>query len=114
MTQQPPIHAADPLIARALELRADAERFAERWPPLPDGEPCIALSWDELERQLVELAPTDLQAELVHRLVARTRAYAALRPPEMVLRELLCVIALVMDGAGHDDQKEEPEPSFHP
>lgn len=92
----------DPLIARALELRAEADRFNEQWPVLPEGEPCISLRWEELERQLVELAPSDLQAELVHRLIARTRAYALFKPPEMVLRELLCITALVLDNSSKE------------
>lgn len=94
----PPL-SPDPLLAKALELRADVERFNSRWAPLPLGEPCLSISWAELERQLVELAPSDLQAELVHRLVARTRAYASLKPPEMVLREVLCIAALILDDS---------------
>lgn len=88
---------SDALVARALEIRADVERFAGRWEPLSETEPCLSFGWEALERQLVELAPTDLQAELVHRLVARTRAYAGLKPAEMVLREVLCLAALVLD-----------------
>lgn len=90
------VQAHDPLVTRALELREDVDRFTKQWPPM-GGEASLSLRWEELERQLVDLAPTDLQAELVHRLVARTRAYAALKPTEMVLRELLCVAALVLD-----------------
>jgi len=91
------VQAQDSLVARALELRADVERFEKKWPAMPTEEPGLCLQWSELERQLVDLAPTDLQAELVHRLVARTRSYAALKPSEMVLRELLCIAALVLD-----------------
>ena len=94
--------AHDPLVTRALELRADVDRFTKQWPPLSQGEPSLSLHWEELERQLVDLAPTDLQAELVHRLVARARAFAALKPSEMVLRELLCIAALVLDPSHGD------------
>jgi hypothetical protein len=96
MNETPPGRARDPLVARAWELRDEVEVFNGRW-PLVDAEPCLSFSWAALERQLVELAPTDLQAELVHRLVARTKAYARLKPAEMVLREVLCVAALVLD-----------------
>lgn len=92
----------DPVIARALELRAEVDQFNKRWPALPQSEPCLRLCWEELERQLVDLAPTDLQAELVHRLVRRTRAYAAVKPSEMVLRELLCIAALVLERSRED------------
>lgn len=97
----------NPLMARALELQADVARFEGRWKPLVDVERCLAFSWEELERQLVELAPSDLQAELVHRLLARTKAYAQLKPPEMVLREILCVAALVLE----DSAPEASDPS---
>ncbi|CAN7467547.1 hypothetical protein LJR219_003125 [Phenylobacterium sp. LjRoot219] len=92
----------NPLVARALALRADVERFEGRWRPMADAERCLAFSWEELERQLVELAPSDLQAELVHRLLARTKVYAQLKPPEMVLREILCVAALVLEDSNLD------------
>ena len=96
------VQAHDPLVTRAMELRADVDRFNRQWPPMPAGEQGLNLRWEELERQLVDLAPTDLQAELVHRLVARTRAFAALKPSEMVLRELLCIAALVLDPSAGD------------
>jgi len=102
MDQDPRPRRQDPLLARALELRADVARFEGRWRPLADAERCLVFSWEELERQLVELAPSDLQAELVHRLLARTKVYAKLKPPEMVLREILCVAALVLEDSGFD------------
>ena len=101
MEPQHSMQALDPLVARALALREEVDRFKKQWPSLPEGaEPCFHLRWDELERQLVDLAPTDLQAELVHRLVARARTFATLKPSEMVLRELLCIAALVLEGGG--------------
>lgn len=100
MSDDQPPTSSDPLVARALELRADVEQFRGRWTPLREAEPCLTFSWKELERQLVDLAPSDLQAELVHRLIARTRAYAELKPSEMVLREVLCVAALVLEDGG--------------
>lgn len=102
MNQDPEPQPQNPLMARALELRADVARFEGRWRPLADAERCLAFSWEELERQLVELAPSDLQAELVHRLLARTKVYAKLKPPEMVLREILCVAALILEDSGLD------------
>ena len=91
--------ARDTLIARAMELNDEVDRFNRQWPPMPASGPGLTLQWEELERQLVDLAPSDLQAELVHRLVARTRTYAAFKPSEMVLRELLCIAALVLDSS---------------
>lgn len=88
----------DPLLARALELRADVEQFRGRFGTIiGEGDACLSFGWEELERQLVDLAPSDLQAELVHRLVARTKTYAALKPAEMVLREIISIAALILD-----------------
>jgi len=100
--------ASDPLFARALELRAEVERFTDRWSPLAETESCLTFSWEALERQLVELAPTDLQAELVHRLVERTKVYAGLKPAEMVLREVLCFTALVLDESSLEVRPGHP------
>lgn len=90
----------DALLARALQLNAEVEGFKARWGAVaPEQETCPTFTWEELERQLVDLAPTDLQAELAHKLVARTKAYARLKPPEMVLREILGIAALLLEEA---------------
>ncbi|MDB5445570.1 MAG: hypothetical protein JWQ97_887 [Phenylobacterium sp.] len=88
------------LVARALQVRAEVEAFNARWSPLPRGDQAPAFAWEQLERQLVDMAPTDLQAELVRRLVARVKTFARLKPAEMVLREILTVAALVLDETG--------------
>lgn len=96
-----PRFPSDPnLVSRALQIRAEVERFQGRWAPLPDDGGHVLFKWQALERQLVDLAPTELQAELVHRLVERARLFAELKPPEMVLREILCIAALVLDESG--------------
>ena len=97
MTHIPPFSGNPDLVSRALQINAEVERFRERWSPLPASGPCVSFTWEELERQLVDLAPSDLQAELVRRLVERTKLYAELKPGEMVLREILCIAALVLD-----------------
>ena len=38
----------------------------------------------------------------MHRLVERSRLFAELKPGEMVLREVLCIAALVLDESGFD------------
>jgi hypothetical protein len=95
---------ADSKYARWQE--AEANRFREAWPamtttasdgPLPD------FSWGELERQLTDLA-TPEAASLVSSLVSATRKQARFKPPELVLRELLCIAAAVMDESFHPSQ----------
>jgi hypothetical protein len=100
VTQDPSFPGNPDLVSRALQIAAEVERFQERWSPLQPRGPRLGFSWEELERQLVDLAPSDLQAELVRRLIQRTKAYAELKPAEMVLREVLCIAALVLDEGG--------------
>jgi hypothetical protein len=97
MSNNPRFPSNPGLVERALQIRAEVERFQDRWSPLPARAPRFGFTWDELERQLVDLAPSELQAELVHKLVERTRLFADLKPAEMVLREILCVAALILD-----------------
>jgi hypothetical protein len=97
MITPPPIPSSTDLLSRALQIRAEVERFGRRFAPLPKRTPALSFTWDELERQLVDLAPSDLQAELVRRLIERSRQFAELKPPELVLREVLCIAALVLE-----------------
>jgi hypothetical protein len=103
-----PTTPQDPLLARALELRADVERFMGRWGGGGEGQACLSFTWEDLERQLVDLAPSDLQAELVHRLVARTKTYATLKPAEMVLREIISIAALILDESSLEVRATAP------
>jgi hypothetical protein len=97
MTEIPRIPPDPGLVSRVLQIREEVERFNGQWSPLPGDAATLAFKWEELERQLVDLAPTDLQAELVHRLIERARMFSELKPSEMVLREILCIAALVLD-----------------
>jgi hypothetical protein len=87
------------LLARATQVRADIDAFNARWPPLAPGDAAPTFAWEALERQLVDLAPSELQAELVRGLVERVRSYSPLKPAEMVLREILGVAALVLEDS---------------
>jgi hypothetical protein len=102
MSSTPPLPSNPGLVSRALQIREEVERFNGRWTPLPASGQRLSFTWEELERQLVDLAPSELQAELVRRLVERCRLFAELKPSEMVLREVLCVAALVLDEAQID------------
>ncbi len=67
------------------------------------GSQTLTFSWDELERQLSDLAVTDRQRALVPALVSATRKQAAFKPPESVLREVLCIASVLMDETFHPD-----------
>ena len=108
MTDGRPPPSADPLLALALELRAAVEQFKGRWGSADASHGGLSFTWEELERQLVDLAPSDLQAELVHRLVARVRTYAAVKPAEMVLREIISISALILDESSLEVRATAP------
>ena len=86
------------VIGRALRLRREIDDFEARWPtPSARGETIPTFSWEQLERQLVDLAATETQAEMVRHLVSATRKLAPFKPSEMVLREILCMTWVLLD-----------------
>jgi hypothetical protein len=85
-------------VGRALRLRREIEAFEARWPaPVGTEEAMPTFTWVELERQLVDLAATDTQAEMARHLVSATRKLARFKPSEMVLREILCLTWVLLD-----------------
>src|SRR5687768_2853354 len=85
-------------IGRALRLRREIADFETRWPTSAYREEFIpAFSWEQLERQLVDLAATPTQASMARHLVSATRKLAPFKPPEMVLREILCLTWVLLD-----------------
>lgn len=93
------------LVQKALQIRQAAEVFDRDWPPLLNRPPMPAFAWTELERQLTGLAPADL-APMVRDLVSAVRKEASLKPPEMVLREILVIAATVLDEGFHEKWAE--------
>lgn len=89
-------------VNRALHLRREIEAFTERWPtPSPPGASIPAFSWSQLERQLIDLAASPAQADMARHLVSATRKLSAYKPPEMVLREILCLAWVLLDENFH-------------
>ena len=93
----------DPLGARqaivqAQRLRREIERFRSTAPELEAaGAPMPPFTWEQLERQLVDLTATSGRAALARHLVSATRIQAWAKPPEMVLREVLLLAACLLD-----------------
>ena len=79
-------------VRQALSLRQEVDRFETRW-PIPAGDETLvpAITWGQLERQLADLADTPVKAAMARDLVSATRKMARFKPPEMVLREILCL-----------------------
>lgn len=85
-------------ISQALHLRAEIEAFNRRCPG-PHGPEALTppFTWNQLERQLVDLAGTELKAGMARNLVSATRKLSRFKPPEMVLREVLCLAWTLLD-----------------
>lgn len=104
-------------VNRALHLRREMEAFAEKWPPPSQpAESTPAFSWSQLERQLTDLAASPTQAEMARHLVSATRKLAAFKPPEMVLREILCLTWVLLDenfhpGPADGSEMSDPAPA---
>jgi hypothetical protein len=86
------------MIGRALRLKREIDAFEARWPTGERRDETIpTFSWDQLERQLVDLAATPAQATMARHLVSATRKLAPFKPSEMVLREILCMTWVLLD-----------------
>lgn len=74
----------------------DLERFQARFPPLPEPQQSLPrVTWDQLERQLIDLS--SCPSDAVTTLLAPLKAAHALRPPELLLRELLIVVSILLE-----------------
>ena len=93
-------HRLSRLVQKALQIREAAAAFDRDWPPMANPSPMPTFGWAELERQLMSLAPDNLEP-IVRDLVSAVRKEAAPKPPEMVLREILIIAATVLDEDFH-------------
>jgi len=86
------------VVGKALRLRREIDEFQAKWPDQAQREESIpTFSWEQLERQLVDLAATPTQASMARHLVSATRKLAPFKPSEMVLREILCMTWVLLD-----------------
>jgi hypothetical protein len=75
-----------------IDLQARAKASAEpKEPPMP------TFTWTQLERQLRDLATCPHTEELVGQLLSGIRRQARWKPPELVLREVLCLAWTMLD-----------------
>jgi hypothetical protein len=96
------------VIGRALRLRREIDDFEARWPALASREETLpSFSWTQLERQLVDLSATPAQADMARHLVSATRKLAPFKPPEMVLREILCLTWVLLDENFRPDTDQD-------
>ena len=85
-------------VRRAITLRREVETFQMRWPEAKTESPSVpGVTWEQLERQLSDLAGDPVKALMARDLVSATRKMARFKPPEMVLREILCMSWALLD-----------------
>lgn len=85
-------------IRQALFLKQEIDRFQAAWPELEaPATPTPAFTWEQLERQLTDLAGTPVKAAMASSVVSATRKQARFKPAEMVLREILLLAWTLLD-----------------
>ncbi len=98
-------------VARALRLKREIEAFEQRWPsPADSSELAPTFTWCQLARQLEDLADTPIKAAMARDLVSGTRKLARFKPPEMVLREILCLAWTLLDESFRPGEPEAATP----
>ena len=88
-------------------VKDEVDRFVRTWPDEAGEEMAPGFSWEGLARQLKDLAGSPAQAGLVDGLLLPIRRWAACKPPELVLRELLCLAFILLN----EDQAAAPASS---
>ena len=98
-------------ISAAARLRRDVDRFEDRWPAISASAfPSLSFTWEQLERQLANLATTPGKRAMASDLVSGTRKQAWAKPQEMVLQEILLIAAILADDGFSPSQEEASDP----
>lgn len=98
-------------IIQALMMKRDIRAFRAAYPPCQTGAGTLiqGFTWEALERQLTDLAPDAAKAAMAGPLVSATRKQARFKPPELVLREILCLASTLMDESFNPSPDLEPD-----
>jgi hypothetical protein len=84
--------------SQAVPLRQETGSSRQTWPAPPKPETSTpSFTWEQLERQLADLSGAPARAAITPALVSALRKQARFKPPEMVLREILCLAWTLMD-----------------
>lgn len=94
-------------VKQAMRMRDEALEFERRWPPR-EGEATPSFTWAQLERQLVDLADSPTKQAMARDLVSGLRKMSPFKPPEMVLREILCMSWALLDENFQPDLPPAP------
>lgn len=92
------------LIRQATQVRLDIQRFEAQFPELMARQDRMPrFTWQEVQRQLLSVTPEPL-IPLTTGWLSGTQKLATVKPPEMVLRELICFAGIL--------QTDEPLPGW--
>lgn len=92
-------------VRRAISLRREIETFQTKWPAAAKDELAVpTFTWAQLERQLADLAVDPVKGRMARDLVSATRKMSSYKPPEMVLREILCLTWALLDEGFRPEQ----------
>jgi len=93
-------------VGRAMWVRNEVAAFERRWPTPPAHEAQVpGFTWSQLERQLMDLADSPMKAAMAKDLVSALRKMSQFKPPEMVLREILCTSWALLDESFQPDSE---------
>lgn len=95
-------------VNRVTRLHQEVDAFQARWPATP-GDEAPGFTWTQLERQLADLAGCPAKAAMARDLVSATRKMSRFKPPEMVLREILCMTWALLDEGFQPSQQGSAE-----
>lgn len=86
------------VVRRAAPLRAEIDRFEATWPaPTPDEMRFPPITWDQLARQIEDLAACPTSSEIAREALAGLRKLSPWMPAEMALRQMLVIAWAAMD-----------------
>ena len=94
-------------VGQAMRVRNEVAAFERRWPTPQQGEAVPAFTWTQLERQLADLADSPVKSPMAKDLVSALRKMSQFKPPEMVLREILCMSWALLDE-GFQPEPDSP------
>ena len=98
-------------VGRAARVREEAAAFERRWPAPPSHEDSVpSFTWSQLERQLADLVDSPMKAAMARDLISGLRKMSQFKPPEMVLREILCTSWALLDEDFQPDMASEYPP----
>lgn len=98
-------------VGRAMRVRDEVAAFERRWPTPPSHEANVpSFTWSQLERQLTDLVDSPMKAAMARDLISGLRKTSQFKPPEMVLREILCTSWALLD----EDFQPDLDSDFRP